>query len=189
MTINTMEVPFKIWLADRNTPEGKEWMKDRRPGENALNTLVSPQFNTPYVSLVKAWVGVFGAPCLAPPWGRMTVVDLNTHKVIWSKVLGTARDTGLFGSRLGIPIKIGVPNIGSSVVTAGGISFIGATTDQYLRAFDVDTGNELWKARLPAGAQATSMTYRGKDGRQYVVIMKWSTKTGHRVRLFPVSVF
>ncbi len=90
-------------------------------------------------------------------------------------MLGTARDTGLFGSHLGVPIKTGVPNLGGSIVTAGGLAFIAATTDQYLRTLDLRTGKVVWKARLPAGAQATPMTYRGADGRQYVVI----TAGGH----------
>ncbi len=86
-------------------------------------------------------------------------------------MLGTARDTGLFGSHLGVPIKIGVPNLGGSIVTADGLAFIAAITDQYLRTLDLRTGKVVWKARLPAGAQATPMTYRGADGRQYVVII------------------
>ncbi len=96
---------------------------------------------------------------------HLTAVDLKTQKVLWHEVLGTARDTGLFGSHLGVPIKTGVPNLGGSIVTAGGLAFIVATTDQYLRAFDLRTGKVVWKARLPAGAQATPMTYRGADGR------------------------
>lgn len=125
--------------------------------------------------MVKAWIGIFGAPCNAPPWAHLTAVDLKTPKVLWRKVLGTARDTGLFGSHLGVPIKTGVLNLGGSIVTAGGLAFIAATTDQYLCAFDLQTGKVGWKARLPAGAQATPMTYRGADGRQYIVI----TAGGH----------
>ena len=144
-------------------------------GENAKAPIYYQQFGTPYVAVVQAWVGPFGAPCSAPPWGKLTAVDLKTRRVIWSEVLGTARDTGLFGSHVGLPLKTGVPNLGGSIITRGGLVFIGATTDQYLRAFDERSGKELWKARLPAGAQATPMTYQGKDGRQYVVI----TAGGH----------
>ena len=61
-------------------------------------------------------------------------------------------------------------NLGGAITTAGGLVFIGSTVDRYLRAFDVETGRELWKAKLPAGGKATPMTYRGADGRQYVVI-------------------
>lgn len=64
----------------------------------------------------------------------------------------------------------GSPSLGGSIVTAGGLVFIAATMDQYLRAFDIETGKELWKCELPAGGQATPMTYQGKDGKQYLVI-------------------
>ena len=174
-TVNTMEMPFKIWLMRRDDPRVKSYMEKKKGGENAREPNLQTQYNTPYVAVVAAWIGVFGAPCNAPPWGHLTAVDLNTKKVVWRKILGTARDTGLFGSHVGVPIKTGVPNLGGSIITASGLVFIGATTDQYLRAYDLKSGKVLWKARLPAGAQATPMTYRGRDGRQYVVI----TAGGH----------
>jgi len=174
-TVNTMEMPFKIWLMRRDDPRVKAYMAKKKGGENAREPNLQTQYNTPYVAVVAAWIGVFGAPCNAPPWGHLTAVDLNTKKVVWKKVLGTAQDTGLFGSHLGVPIKTGVPNLGGSIITASGLVFIGATTDQYLRAYDLKSGKVLWRARLPAGAQATPMTYRGRDGRQYVVI----TAGGH----------
>jgi quinoprotein glucose dehydrogenase len=176
LTVNTMQMPFRIHLVRSDSAEGQRMIKAAASGgENAKAPIYYQQFGTPYVAVVQAWIGPLGAPCLAPPWGKIAAVDLNTRKVMWSEILGTARDTGLFGSHLGVPIKTGVPNLGSSIITAGGVVFIGATTDQYLRAFDERTGRELWKARLPAGAQATPMTYRGRDGRQYVVI----TAGGH----------
>ncbi|KTT71508.1 membrane-bound PQQ-dependent dehydrogenase, glucose/quinate/shikimate family [Sphingomonas sanguinis] len=174
-TVNTMEMPFKIWLMRRDDPRVKKYMEKKKGGENAREPNLQTQYNTPYVAVVAAWIGVFGAPCNAPPWGHLTAVDLNTRQVVWKKVLGTAQDTGLFGSHLGVPIKTGVPNLGGSIITASGVVFIGATTDQYLRAYDLKSGKVLWRARLPAGAQATPMTYRGRDGRQYVVI----TAGGH----------
>lgn len=175
-TVNTMEMPFRIHLVRADTPEGRKMIgAAERGGENARKPIYYQQYGTPYVAVVQAWIGPFGAPCTAPPWGKLTAVDLHTRQVLWSRVLGTARDTGLFGSRLGLPLKTGVPNLGGSIITRGGLVFIGATTDQYLRAFDLKSGDELWKARLPAGAQATPMTYQGRDGRQYVVI----TAGGH----------
>ncbi|QJU59233.1 membrane-bound PQQ-dependent dehydrogenase, glucose/quinate/shikimate family [Sphingomonas sp. AP4-R1] len=175
MTVNTMEMPFKLYLMPRGDPREAALMKQKQGGENAKQAQLQTQYNTPYTAVVKAWVGIFGAPCVAPPWGHITAIDLKTRKVLWRETLGTARDTGLFGSHLGLPLKTGVPNLGGSIITAGGLAFIGATTDQYLRAFDLHTGRIVWKARLPAGAQATPMTYRGADGRQYVVI----TAGGH----------
>ena len=175
MTVNTMQMPFKLWLMRRDDSRVEPLMKQKQGGENAKQAQLQTQYNTPYVAVVKAWVGIFGAPCVAPPWGHLTAIDLGTRRVLWRKVLGTARDTGLFGTKLGLPLKTGVPNLGGSIITAGGLAFIGATTDQYLRAYNLSTGEVVWKARLPAGAQATPMTYRGRDGRQYVVV----TAGGH----------
>jgi quinoprotein glucose dehydrogenase len=90
-----------------------------------------------------------------------------TGDIAWKVPLGTIRDI----APVPLPIKLGVPNLGGPLVTASGLVFIGATMDDYLRAFDTQTGEEIWKARLPAGGQATPMTYRiGPDSRQYVVI-------------------
>ena len=175
-TVNTMEMPFRIRLVRADSKRAQKMIAAAaRGGENAEAPIYYQQFGTPYVAVVQAWIGPFGAPCSAPPWGKLTAVDLQTRQVMWSEVLGTARDTGLFGTHLGLPLNTGVPNLGGSIITRGGLVFIGATTDQYLRAFDLRTGRELWKARLPAGAQATPMTYQGRDGRQYVVI----TAGGH----------
>ena len=81
-------------------------------GGQKIKFLAPVKLNTPYTAVVKAWIGIFGAPCNAPPWGHLTAIDLKTRKVLWREVLGTARDTGLFGSRLGVPLKTGVPNLG-----------------------------------------------------------------------------
>jgi hypothetical protein len=87
--------------------------------------------------------------------------------VKWQVPLGTVRDL----APVPVPIRWGTPNLGGPIVTGGGLVFIAAAMDNYLRAFDLETGKELWKGRLPAGAQATPMTYRlGEDGRQFVVI-------------------
>jgi quinoprotein glucose dehydrogenase len=137
---------------------------DRRlkAGEKIL-----PSFGSPYANTMKPMLSPFGAPCNRPPWGTLTAIDLAHGKRLWEVPFGTTRD------RAPPPLwlKLGTPNIGGSVVTASGLAFIGASTDNYLRAYDVRTGKELWRARLPAGGQATPMTYRlSKNGRQYVVI-------------------
>ena len=96
-------------------------------------------------------------PCQQPPWGHLTAIDLNTGQFRWRSVLGRP--------------KVGSPNIGGSIVTAGGLVFIGATNDSKFRAFDKDTGEELWTWTLPASAHATPMTYLDKkSGKQMVVI-------------------
>ena len=66
---------------------------------------------------------------------------------------------------------MGVPSLGGTITTAGGVGFFSGTLDQYLRAYDMKSGKELWRGCLPAGAQTTPMTYAGKDGQQYVLVM------------------
>jgi quinoprotein glucose dehydrogenase len=106
-----------------------------------------------------------GLPCTPPPWGVIAGINLDTGLIVWRQTIGTSQDLAPGGMAL----KTGTPNIGGPIITSGGLVFIGATMDDYLRAFDVSTGRELWKGRLPAGGQATPMTY-DYDGRQYVVI-------------------
>lgn len=109
----------------------------------------------------------FGAPCNAPPWGGLRAIDLASGDTVWDIPLGTTRDQAPFP----LWFNLGVPNQGGALVTAGGLVFIGATSDNYLRAFDTTSGEELWRHRLPAGGQATPMSFLGRDSkRQYVVI-------------------
>ena len=105
-------------------------------------------------------------PCQKPPWGHLTAIDLNTGEFRWRVTLGVVDEL----LARGIP-PTGTSNLGGSLTTAGGLVFIGATNDSRFRAFDKDTGKELWVTRLPASAHATPMTFLGrKTGKQYVVI-------------------
>jgi quinoprotein glucose dehydrogenase len=104
-------------------------------------------------------------PCQKPPWGRLVAVNVNTGDIVWTSVLGVT-DTLPEGLQ-----KTGRPNIGGAIVTGGGLVFVGATDDARFRAFDAKTGAELWTVKLPAAAHATPMTYKGADGKQYVVIV------------------
>lgn len=125
------------------------------------------QGGTPYgINRDAALMSPMGVPCTPPPWGTLTAIDLVTGDVLWEVPLGTIRDL----APVPIPLRLGTPNLGGPITTAGGLVFIGAAADDYLRAFDIETGEELWKGRLPAGGQATPMTYRLPGGRQFVVI-------------------
>jgi quinoprotein glucose dehydrogenase len=129
---------------------------------------ISEMQGTPYgLYRVPALVSPLDLPCTKPPWGTLLAVDPATGEVKWEVPLGTVRDL----APVPLPIKFGTPNLGGPIVTQGGLVFIGAAMDNYLRAFDLETGEELWKGRLPAGGQATPMTYRlGENGRQFVLI-------------------
>ena len=128
---------------------------------------VQPNTGAPYAVIMHPFMSPLGVPCQAPAWGYVAGIDLTTNKVVWKHKNGTSRDS----SPIPIGLPVGVPSMGGSMVTAGGLGFLSGTLDQYLRAYDVNTGKELWKSRLPAGGQATPMTYTGKDGQQYVLVM------------------
>jgi quinoprotein glucose dehydrogenase len=105
-------------------------------------------------------------PCQQPPWGHLTAIDLNTGEFRWRSTLGVVDEL----LAKGIP-PTGTSNLGGSIVTAGGLVFIGATNDRRFRAFDKDSGKELWVTKLPASAHATPMTYLGKkSGKQFIVV-------------------
>lgn len=128
----------------------------------------SPQAGTPYLINQEVLVSPFGVPCVPTPWGSLMAVSLETGEKVWEIPFGTTRDMLPF---FPIGLDFGLPSMGGPIVTASGLVFIGASMDRYLRAFDVETGELLWRGRLPAGGQATPMTYRTKrSGRQFVVI-------------------
>ncbi|UCC81929.1 MAG: pyrroloquinoline quinone-dependent dehydrogenase [Gemmatimonadota bacterium] len=143
-----------------------QWEEARRAAD--AEGQFTAQQGTPYgMNREGGLVGPGDIPCTPPPWGKLVAVNLDEGSVRWDVPLGTIRDM----APLPLPIGWGTPNLGGPIVTAAGLVFIGAAMDNYLRAFDVETGEELWKGRLPAGGQATPMTYRIRpDGRQYVVI-------------------
>lgn len=132
---------------------------------------LQPMHGTPYAMRNFPILSPFGAPCSPPPWGTIVAVDLRTGKIAWEKPLGTIRDQAPFPIWLWPGFKkLGAPNLGGPVATASGLVFIAATTDRYLRAFDTETGEEVFRHRLPYTGNATPMTYRLPNGRQYVVI-------------------
>lgn len=144
-------------LADKTKPKGESIAE--------LGT------GTPYAVTAQMFLSPLQIPCLRPPFGTISVVDLNTQKLLWSKPLGTARSSGPMGIPSGLPIPLGVPNFGGSTMTRSGLIFIGATQDPVMHAFDARTGRLLWTDKLPAGGQTTPMTYISKkSGRQFVVI-------------------
>ena len=127
----------------------------------------SPLIGTPYRQVYDNMMSMFGAPCNAPPWGRLTGINMTTGKKVWEVPLGTTRDEAPWP----LWFHLGVPNQGGAITTASGLTFIAATTDRYFRAFETTTGKELWRVSLPAAGQSMPMTYRlDANGKQYVVL-------------------
>ncbi|TAT83011.1 glucose/quinate/shikimate family membrane-bound PQQ-dependent dehydrogenase [Rhizobium ruizarguesonis] len=137
--------------------------QDEKGSEQGLNR----NDGAPYGVFMGPFLGLLKIPCQAPPWGYVAGVDLRTGKIAYMHKNGTVRDM----TPLPLPFKVGVPGIGGPMLTKGGVAFLGAAVDDYLRAYDVTNGRELWQARLPAGGQATPMTYTADDNKQYVVMV------------------
>jgi quinoprotein glucose dehydrogenase len=149
-------------------------------------TEIGPNVGARYAAMREVVLSPLGLPCNPPPWGLLHAIDMNEGRILWEVPLGTTADLAP-GSQF-LLHGVGTPNFGGPIVTAGGLVFIGATLDNYLRAFDVRNGRELWRGRLPAGGQATPMTYVWK-GRQYVLIAsgghsKSNSKRGDSVVAF-----
>ncbi|WP_374411670.1 membrane-bound PQQ-dependent dehydrogenase, glucose/quinate/shikimate family [Novosphingobium colocasiae] len=140
-------------------------------GVDDQSNLGQPVPATPYAAQIQPFLSPLFIPCQQPPYGMIGVFDLRTRAMRWSRSLGTARDDAPFGLRSYLPIPLGSPNMGGAVITRSGLIFIGATKERRFRAFDSETGRELWSAALPAGAHATPISYRSdRSGRQFIVI-------------------
>ncbi|CAH0276262.1 glucose/quinate/shikimate family membrane-bound PQQ-dependent dehydrogenase [Agrobacterium fabrum] len=137
--------------------------QDEKGSEQGLNR----NDGAPYGVFMGPFLGPLKIPCQAPPWGYVAGADLRTGDVAYKHKNGTVYDM----TPLPLPFKVGVPGIGGPMITKGGVAFLGAAVDNYLRAYDLTTGKELWEARLPAGGQATPMTYSLENGKQYVVMV------------------
>ena len=150
-------------LVPINAPSGS-------PGDGPLGE-AGPQVGAPYGIQVNAgWRMPTGLLCKEPPYGGIRAIELASGATLWDKPFGSARKNGPFGIPSMLPLDIGTPNNGGAVVTAGGLIFIAATTDDMFRAIDIDTGETVWEAALPAGGQANPFAYE-IEGKQYVGLM------------------
>jgi quinoprotein glucose dehydrogenase len=177
---NTNHLPFMIKLIPRD-----EFNDMRETGAlNRFKGEFGRQTGTPYAMYRERLFAPSGVPCFAPPWGKLTALDLTTGEIRWETPFGEVPQLALSGKAA----EFGSFNIGGSMVTAGGLVFIAAAMDEKLRAFDVETGKMLWEGHLPASAQAAPMTY-AVSGKQFVVICagghgKIGTKRGDYVVAF-----
>jgi quinoprotein glucose dehydrogenase len=149
-------------------PLGQTNEAEMRENSSRLGDQYTRMHGTPYIMRRRFLRAPSGAPCTPPPWGALVAIDLGSGAKRWDVPLG---DPATLRPELAAVSKtpLGLPNLGGAIVTASGVTFVAATFDHYLRAFDTATGVELWRGQLPAGARATPMTY-SVGGKQYVVI-------------------
>jgi len=149
-------------------PLGQASEAEMRENASRLGDQYTRMHGTPYFMRRRFLRAPSGAPCTPPPWGALVAIDLTTGAKRWDVPLG---DPAALRPELAAVSKtpLGLPNLGGAIVTASGVTFVAATFDHLIRAFDTATGAELWRGQLPAGARATPMTYAVR-GKQYVVI-------------------
>jgi len=145
---------------------------------------IGPQVGSPFgIDVNAGWrIDFTGLMCKEPPYGGIRAIDLATGETVWDRPLGTARANGPFRLPTFLPFDIGTPNNGGPAVTAGGLIFVAAATDNLIRAIDIETGETLWQDVLPAGGQANPIVVEA-DGRELLVI----GAAGHHFMETPVG--
>jgi quinate dehydrogenase (quinone) len=129
------------------------------------------QHGTPYAAFTTPFLSPLFAPCQQPPYGEIAAIDLNSRQLLWRRPLGTANEMGPLGLKVKLRIPMGIPYSAGTIVTKGGLIFVGGTMDRHMRALDIKSGEEVWSDFLPNSAQATPMSYVApQSGRQFVVI-------------------
>lgn len=166
----TIDAGRNILVANSNSLPIYNHLIPRSDAAELARPAVSPQTGTPFGVQPEPFFSPLGVPCTRPPFGALTAIDLDTRKVLWSRPLGDTSDSGPLGLRLGVGLPMGMPNMGGAITTASGVTFVAATLDAHIRAFETRTGRLLWEAPLPAGGNSIPISYVGSDGRQYIVI-------------------
>jgi len=159
LLVNTNNLPAYVRMVPRDK-------FDEESDANVEHGEYADQYGTPY-GMVRTFLfaKAHRLPCVAPPWGTLAAVDMNAGTIKWQVPLGSLAPTKAM-------VPKGAPSLGGPIVTAGGLVFIAGTLiDPEFRAFDVETGAEVWKTDLPTAGGATPMTYQVRaSGKQYVVI-------------------
>lgn len=160
LIVPTARVPMVMSLVRRENAEADQGALE------GLGAMTFPAEGSPYMTRIEPLMSSFGAPCAKPPWAALTAVDIVNQRVLWEVPLGTIEKL----APIPLQVALGTPGAGGPLITAGGVAFIGYSLDHRLRAFDVQTGEELWKSpSLPAPANSTPITYEA-SGVQYVVV-------------------
>ncbi|MFW6093202.1 MAG: pyrroloquinoline quinone-dependent dehydrogenase [Pseudomonadota bacterium] len=156
-------LPFQVRLIPR-----AEYVRARE--RQGADLELAPQRGTPYAMARKPFLSSLGLPCTRPPWGTLTAIDIGGRKRLWDRPHGTVADL----AAVPVPWEAGVPGLGQGVVTSSGLVFIGGAMENAVRAYDVESGRELWRGRLPAAPLATPMSYEVEldsgERRQLVVV-------------------
>jgi len=156
-------MPTYLAFVSKLVPKHETSGREMNKGEHGLNENKGADYAvemTPFMSPI-------GVPCHVPPWGTIAAADLRSGKIAYQHRNGTIRDL----SPVPLPIRIGVPGIGGPMLTATGVAFMSAATDDNFRAYDLASGKVLWDVRIPAGGQATPMSYLNSRGEQMVLLV------------------
>ena len=155
MVVNPMVMSNQLTLIPRDQlPEG----------------VAGNQQGTPYAQTTVRFISPLQIPCQQPPYGILAAVDLETKQLLWERPIGTAKNTGPFGIATRLPLRVGTPQTGGTVTTAGGLIFIAGTFDNTVRAINLLDGRELWQHSLPYAAQGSPMTYLSPGGKQTLIV-------------------
>ena len=162
--VNSKDRPLNGWM-DENPLYGPD-----TDDQVAYVRVPGPPFEAAIFDADGARLGAL--PCYKPPWARLYAVHAASGDIAWEVPLGI---------NMLLPEekqRVGSPHVGGGIVTAGGLVFIGATTDRMFRAFDSRTGEELWAAAFDYNVEAVPITYEGNDGRQYLAVNVSAPATG-----------
>ena len=160
MVVNSMHNPNVVRLFPRNKMTGEEQFG-----------IGGTQLGTPYAAYSFFFLSPIFTPCLRPPYGELAVVDLANQETLWRRGLGTARDQGPLGIPSNLPLPMGMFYNAGSIVTGGGLIFIGGVVDSTMRAIDIYTGEEVWTDPLVGSSTGTPMSYVSQStGKQYVIV-------------------
>ncbi len=173
MIVNSLYYATLIKLIPRAEADRQIAAATKAGGSHDIALAVAPlpMEKTPYGARVRGFTTPLNTLCHAPPYGKMSAIDMDTQELLWQRPVGTIRDSGPLGLKTGLPIRMGMPGFGGTLVTRSGLTFFGAQKERTFRAFETATGKELWSDRMPASGNANPMTYIGpKTGKQFVIV-------------------
>ena len=169
--VNDMRMPQIGFLAPQEQAADMLAKLKAEDGSHKSAWGTHAQEGTPFQSIRGAFNSFLGLPCHQPSWGNLTAIDMNTKSIAWQVPLGTVAGSKLGDVTMDMAVPVGMPSLSGPITTAGGLTFFAGSMDRYFRAFDNKTGKEVWRHRMPVGAQATPMSYLSPEsGRQFVVV-------------------